>query len=131
MHRRDEGGRPRRAAGRLRASAEALGPIGSLRRAAREYSWLYDSRRGSTAREIAAREGVSVTTVELGIRRARLAEPAAVEPPDAAARAAEARAVPLFPVGLLTPTTPCPHRGEVMPPFVCMVCHNRRAGACA
>lgn len=94
----------------------------NLENSVRESIWLWDSRHGIDAKEIAIREGVSVRRVQFGLARARSQEVHSVQrdlcrPP---------RLVPLFPVGPYTPQSLCGHhqpieRGSV---FCCMICHT-------
>ncbi len=98
----------------------------SLEIAAREYVWLWDERHGQSVREIAAREGVTISRVRFGLRRARAQEKAA---PLAATRKDSRKAprlVPLFPIGPFTPTSTCGHTRpiEAGSSFCCMVCHG-------
>jgi hypothetical protein len=94
----------------------------NLEISARESVWLWDSRHGVNANEIAIRQGVSIRRVRFGLARARCYESRSFLrdvrcPP---------RLVPLFPVGPYTPQSLCGHhrpieRGSV---FCCMVCHT-------
>jgi hypothetical protein len=103
----------------------------TLAMAASEYIWLYDNRHGVSIEEIAAREGVSVGRVRYGVKRAGAQErddsqdplseqsslrPGSVLPP---------RLVPLFPIGLYTPLSACPHPEPIQQgsTLCCMVCH--------
>jgi hypothetical protein len=87
----------------------------------RESFWLWDSRHGVNANEIATCQGVSIGRVQFGLARARRQESRwflrdVRRPP---------RLVPLFPVGPYSPQSSCGHhrpieRGSL---FCCMVCH--------
>jgi hypothetical protein len=96
-----------------------------LRRAALEYTWLYDRRRGMGVSEIARRHAVGETAVRDGLRRAR-----ASERPRPATTLELVReqldVIPLFPVGVLSPSSSCPHRGAIPAgsALCCMICHQ-------
>lgn len=96
--------------------------LSGLRRAARDLIWLYDRRAGLSVAELADRDGVSVDTVRDGIHRAE-----GGEPPDASEVALPpgVKLLPIFPVGALTPCSPCPHHGPIRPgePVYCTICH--------
>jgi hypothetical protein len=103
----------------------------TLEAAARDYVWLYDYRHGVGHRKIATHAGVSIRQVREGIERARAIERDCLkESPIESLKAGRAgdigfRLIPLFPIGALTPQTPCPHhhsieRGSTL---CCMVCH--------
>jgi hypothetical protein len=103
----------------------------TLATTASEYIWLYDNRHGVSIKEIAAHAGVSVGRVRYGVKRAGAQErddsqdalseqsslrPGSVLPP---------RLVPLFPIGLYTPLSACPHPEPIQQgsTLCCMVCH--------
>ncbi len=101
----------------------------TLHAAAREYCWLYDSRAGVSDREIARREGVTIGRVRFGLSRAAQIDASPSSLAELAERTAARRLVPLFPVGLFTPMSACPHAGPIDPQsrLICMICHNRSA----
>ena len=84
--------------------------------------WLWASRHGVSANEMASREGISTRRVRFGLAAARCRETSCFlrdvrHPP---------RLVPLFPLGPYTPQSDCRHhrpieRGSL---FCCMVCHR-------
>lgn len=99
-----------------------------LRQAARDWVWLYDLRHGVGMEAIARRDGVDLSTVYDGVRRARGLERSRPSEVLAAAESqGDPRVVPLFPVGAFTPASACPHSGPVGPSFCCMVCHETGA----
>jgi hypothetical protein len=86
-----------------------------------ESIWLWASRHGVNANEMATRDGVSTRRVQFGLAAARCRESRMLKdvrrPP---------RLVPLFPLGPYSPQSVCRHhrpieRGSV---FCCMVCHT-------
>ena len=89
---------------------------------AQESVWLWASRHGVNANELATREGVSIRRVRLGLVAAHFRESGSFlrdvrHPP---------RLVPLFPLGPYTPQSVCRHDGPIEQGslFCCMVCHR-------
>lgn len=92
----------------------------------RDSLWLYLALEGMRPDEIARSAGVSVRTIQAGIREAI----------DREARRDRARAerlprrlpllIPLFPVDPFTPLSACPHHGPIEPgsDLCCMVCNR-------
>jgi hypothetical protein len=103
----------------------------SLAVAARDYVWLYDFRHGVGIREIAAREGLGVRSVQQGINRARALDAKFTKDDlvedlkPAHLGALNFRLTPLFPIVPFTPESTCPHRDPIKrgSSFCCMVCH--------
>ncbi len=122
-----ERGRAKRAARTEPGSDQDL----TLAVAARDYIWLYDSRRGLSYQKIAVRDRVNVRQVRAGIERAWALE-AKVTKDDPIeylkpGRQGDVgfRLIPLFPIASFTPESACPHhesmgRGTTL---CCMVCH--------
>ena len=118
-------------------SMGAMGAVAGTERvltlevAARDYIWLYDFRRGTSAKEIAAREGVSFRQVRDGLERARAMENKASK--DDLIESLKVgrlddigfRLMPLFPIGAFTPQSACPHHDSIEQGsrLCCMVCH--------
>lgn len=103
----------------------------SLESAARDYVWLYDSRRGIACEKIAAEDGVTVRAVRKGIERALKLEAQCSED-SWLGKLQSNRGVergffltPMFPIGAFTPQSTCPHGGPLQPgsTICCMVCH--------
>src|SRR5262249_33833484 len=93
----------------------------TLKVCAKEYMWLWETRRGVGTMVIARREGVSIRRVWFGLARARANEKIefsrnTVWPPNL---------IPLFPVGPYTPLSACGHRQKIPTGSLlcCMVCH--------
>lgn len=112
---------------------------------ARELVWLDDVRRGYSIKEIARREGLGRRRIQHGVARARerakSSHPCELHSSNElcgrdrgitadAGRAVRddsnrpPRLVPLFPIGVLTPGSACPHHGPIRAGSVycCMVC---------
>ena len=134
---RNEGRRkPHRRTDSQAGIGQVMGEMGTervltLEVAARDYIWLYDFRRGTSANEIAAREGVSFRQVRDGLERARAMEKKASK--DDLIESLKVsrlddlgfRLMPLFPIGAFTPQSACPHHDslEQGSRLCCMVCH--------
>ena len=93
----------------------------SLEPCVQESIWLWASRHGVNANEMATRDGVSTRRIQFGLAAASCRESRMLKdvrhPP---------RLVPLFPLGPYSPQSACRHhrpieRGSV---FCCMVCHT-------
>lgn len=100
-----------------------------LRIAARDFVRLLDSGRGISVRRIAKAHGVTEQHVRNRIGAARRlaresAEATAPDPDLTADSPGHLRVIPLFPVGPLTPSSPCPHRGRIPEGsrLYCVVC---------
>ena len=97
-----------------------LSPAMTLQISAWEYAWLKDFEHGMSVEAIAKRDGVAPGRVRFGMKPRPLESEyrgwAIPEPPP--------RLIPLFPVGLYTPQSPCPHREPIRrgSNLCCMVC---------